>query len=937
MDNSTIIHLNSTDRRCTNEALIYFPIAYVCLYSVALVLSIVALSVRTAGKSNNTFGKKIDRFVLYLHRLKQIARKVHSGNSIPSQLFISVVFLCNGVYMILALVRTYRNQTRCFGSLAGRVDLVVELCITAVLSVFFIVRLLASDHVVQFWMKLHTIVDVVTLPNILLFLYLRQDWPLTRTLRMVWLTQLGVVLRFLPFFKSQNANESLRVVLRLLALWLGAAGIIHMLESIGDPWKGFANRQNHSYLEYVYFTIVTLSTVGYGDLTAATDVGRAFMTFFIVGGIAYFAFFLPSLINTIMDRYQYTQWKKFYFTRVTQHVLVCGQLTADIVSDFLKQFLLHQRLENQKTHVLLMHTEQPDQKLRALLRSHFSRVQYLVGSPLSAKDLDRAKLSECLEVFILAGKQCCSPEKEDEENLLRLLSIKSSARRVPVTVQLLLSSSKAKVKDIPYTEKDTVVCFAELKLGLLARNCVCPGLSTLVCNLFHTTKETYGDETWRRLYCQGVLQKIYCTYFSQAFEGLSFYAAAEKCYERLGIVLIAVKDKQSQKMYITPSASRGLIVRSSTQRSLDHVMLGYFIGRSQADVDRVSAYVDGDREAGDPILPLVTPMSVPRATRFLLRRKSSIKEEMMIQNREERERDHDVLYVEPRKMEQCQANPLIRNHILVCVIADESSPPLNLSNFLKPIRRKSASDAEMIPVTVVSTKSYLEKEWKFISRFPSVSIVIGSPLEWNTLSLASIEKCRTCVILTALRSEAAMGKLSTSDNGAILCSLMIKNRPISPPHIVTLLEEDFSAKFFNLDNNSGEEIPHVHITKPFACGELLAPSFFDSVTVSSFYSPGSIFVANQIISGRTSEQCPTNSSIQRKPLSKITSSDAVSTFRDIYMLLLRDEKTVVAVSRLLPQDGRNAGSRQRVTVTAPSSDTTLMQADHILYLCDLGN
>ena len=191
-------------------------------------------------------------------------------------------------------------------------------------------------------------------------------------------------------------------------------------------------------------------TVDGRDITAATDIGRAFMTFFIVAGIAYFAFFLPNLVNTVMDRYQHTRWKKFYFTRVAHHVIVCGPLTAGVVSDFLKQFLLHQDMENQKTHVLLLHTDQSDQKLRSVLRSHYYRVQYLIGSALNAEDLERAKLSECLEVFILARKQCQSPEREDEENLLRLLSIKSAARKVPVTIQVLLSSSKTKVKDIPH-------------------------------------------------------------------------------------------------------------------------------------------------------------------------------------------------------------------------------------------------------------------------------------------------------------------------------------------------------------------------------------------------------------------------------------------------------------------------------------------------------
>ena len=151
------------------------------------------------------FGKKIRRVVYYLHRLKQMARM---GNSFPSQIFTSFVFLCNVVYMINAVVLTYHNHTRCFRSTVEHKDLVVELGVTLVLCVFFIVRLLASDHIVRFWKKLF-------LTSFCFFLYLRQDWPVIRALRMVWLTQLSAVLRFPPLCKSQGANEALRIITRV--------------------------------------------------------------------------------------------------------------------------------------------------------------------------------------------------------------------------------------------------------------------------------------------------------------------------------------------------------------------------------------------------------------------------------------------------------------------------------------------------------------------------------------------------------------------------------------------------------------------------------------------------------------------------------------------------------------------------------------------------
>lgn len=57
------------------------------------------------------------------------------------------------------------------------------------------------------------------------------------------------------------------------------------VENSGDPWENFQNSQPLSYWECVYLLMVTMSTVGYGDVCAKTTLGRLFMVFFILGGL----------------------------------------------------------------------------------------------------------------------------------------------------------------------------------------------------------------------------------------------------------------------------------------------------------------------------------------------------------------------------------------------------------------------------------------------------------------------------------------------------------------------------------------------------------------------------------------------------------------------------------------------------------------------------
>jgi potassium large conductance calcium-activated channel subfamily M alpha protein 1 len=59
------------------------------------------------------------------------------------------------------------------------------------------------------------------------------------------------------------------------------------LENSGDPWLDFSNPQPLHYFECVYFLVVTMSTVGYGDVELRTTLGRLFVIIFIFIGLVH--------------------------------------------------------------------------------------------------------------------------------------------------------------------------------------------------------------------------------------------------------------------------------------------------------------------------------------------------------------------------------------------------------------------------------------------------------------------------------------------------------------------------------------------------------------------------------------------------------------------------------------------------------------------------
>jgi len=53
----------------------------------------------------------------------------------------------------------------------------------------------------------------------------------------------------------------------------------------GDPWYDFTNSQPLTYWDCAYFAIVTMSTVGYGDISCKTIFGKIFIIIFIFGAL----------------------------------------------------------------------------------------------------------------------------------------------------------------------------------------------------------------------------------------------------------------------------------------------------------------------------------------------------------------------------------------------------------------------------------------------------------------------------------------------------------------------------------------------------------------------------------------------------------------------------------------------------------------------------
>uniref|UniRef100_A0A8C6ZJN9 Potassium calcium-activated channel subfamily U member 1 n=1 Tax=Nothoprocta perdicaria TaxID=30464 RepID=A0A8C6ZJN9_NOTPE len=268
------------------------------------------------------------------------------------------------------------------------------------LMVYFLV---AADDKLRFWLELNSLVDFFTIPPVFVSYYLKKNW----------------------------------------------------LENNGDPWVYPENSQSLSYFKCMYLVMVTMSTVGYGDVVVKTALGRTFIIFFIIGGLVLFANFSPEVVEIVKSHKNYKS--SYEVVSGKNYIVVCGNITLESVTAFLQDFLLQDK-GNICTEILFLGESLPSLELEAVFKCYSAYTTFFYGSALNLEDLKRVGDVSAASTHFVLG----------------------------FALQVYLQN----IPNWGWRTGDDIICLAELKLGFIAQSCLVPGLTNLLTNLFIGKEKT---------------------------------------------------------------------------------------------------------------------------------------------------------------------------------------------------------------------------------------------------------------------------------------------------------------------------------------------------------------------------------------------------------------------------------------------------------------
>ncbi|KAM8972344.1 calcium-activated potassium channel subunit alpha-1a-like [Pelodytes ibericus] len=687
------------------------------------------------------------------------------------------------------------------------------------------VLFIAAKDKLAFWMELDSIVDFFTIPPICVSLYLGGNWLGLRFLRALRLLELPKILLLLKVTKTSTAIKLSNLLATFLSCWLTAAGFLHLMEITGDPWLGYENAQKLSYFDCIYMVMVTMSTVGYGDITAQTTLGRIFMIFFFVGGLAMFASKAPEIMAIVGKNKQNKGSHMIMGGR--KHIVVCGYITLENVTALLNEFLDRDKGDI-STEILFMEEITLNLELEAMFKCHHIQTTFFYGSVLNYNDLNRVKMQRADACLILANKHASDPRHEDMKNIMRTISIKRYYPQTRVIIQILKSENKIHLQNIPAWDwrlGDAINCLQELKLGFMAQSCLVPGLSTMLINLCAKKDHTEAQQcislqvnknSWQWHFLDSANNSLLTGPLSNDFVGMTFNEVCRSsvycrlCHDGVHNPLLIKKCACVKPL---PSSSGHDLLMPKMSRSL------------------------GVLPDPDPRLPIrrVHSKTMLDSTGMFHWCKEVPLEKAALTHRE-------------------AALMNFQDHIVVSIFGESNSTLIGLRDFVMPLRTSNLAYEELKPIIFLGELSYMKREWTSIQYFPKLFLFPGSGLSCANLRSVNISKCSMCVIMSSVWTGET--KQYMEDTECILATLNMRSmnlrhrpsssasmnmpgqkEPLSSIPVITELKKASNITFISEDNKipkHAETDPH--LTSTFATGSVFSEYFLDALMPLTYFN-----------------------------------------------------------------------------------------------------
>ncbi|VEF25768.1 MlotiK1 channel [Shewanella baltica] len=225
--------------------------------------------------------------------LKRQLRTIIFGTDTPAGRYFDIALM---VCIVLSVGLVFLDTVEMFHREYGQIIRVLEWVFTVIFTIEYGLRLYCATHPVLYARSFYGVVDLLSvLPSYLALLIPGTNFTLV--IRILRLFRIFRVLKLLRYLSEGNVllrammQSSRKVFLFFFSVSLIVMVLSAVMYVVEGPDNGFS-----SIPKSVYWTIVTITTVGYGDITPKTGLGQAIAAFTMLIGYSIIA--IPTGILT---------------------------------------------------------------------------------------------------------------------------------------------------------------------------------------------------------------------------------------------------------------------------------------------------------------------------------------------------------------------------------------------------------------------------------------------------------------------------------------------------------------------------------------------------------------------------------------------------------------------------------------------------------------